>query len=736
MKAILTPLRQSMNSVLQAYASILFSKHSGVGLLFLCASFWYPNAGMSGLIAALIGLLTARLFSFPHINTGLYIYNSLLVGLALGIVYRLDSYLLTLILLGSIFAVFLTAALVDVLWRLEHLPILSLPFVIVAFSCFFAAQAYGSLSPYLFPFVPSQPFIAPWIDAFFVALGSSFFIPHSVAGLLFFIGLLWNSRYLALLALLGYGVGNSMLYWLSGSIHPVLGQWSGFNYILTAMAIGGIYMVPGWHSLLLALLAAALSSLLTMATQNILQVYGLPVLAIPFLFTTLTLLTAMRKRVTASAPHLLLESPALPEYSYERIRLAKARGTAPGSIPLQSPFFGTWQTYQGFNGSHTHQAPWQHAVDFFITKHGRSFSREGKALGDFYCFGLPVLSPCSGLVVRCHDQLADNLPGEVDNKNNWGNFLLIQLEDGLYVLLAHLSQHSIEVREGQRIEARQPVARCGNTGRSPQPHLHLHVQTTAVLGSPTHPFHLSAVILQTGLDKTLQYHLSCRPDKGQWVTAVKIESQFKQAMHFPVGLQLHYRYRRNQNEWTRQCFTVSMDLLGGFRLSSQSGVSVRFAKENGVLFFFERSSGKDILFDLWLLALGLSPLTDLEIEWKDNPSHRLLPLNGIWQCLGAISRPLGGGLNSQYQRHKKEGLWQQEGQHQLNFLFGIKQKATTRASIHPQHGCVALVLKSEHCALEAELEQISTLEDQGIPKMYRNITVPLLEKENLGLVRS
>lgn len=735
MKAILTQLRQSINSVLQAYASILFSKHAGVGTIFLCASFWYPNAGMSGLIAALAGYMTARLLSFPNINTGLYIYNSLLVGLALGIVYQLDSYLLTLILLGSIFAVFLTAALVDVLWRLEHLPILSLPFVVVAFSCFFAAQAYGSLSAYLFPFVPQTPFIAPWIDDFFIAVGSSFFIPHPVAGLLFFIGLLWNSRYLALLGLLGYAVGNSMLYWLSGSVDPTLGQWSGFNYILTAMAIGGIYMVPGWHSFLLAMLAAALSSLLTMATQNILQVYGLPVLAIPFLFTTLTLLTAMRKRVATTAPYLLLESPALPEYSYERTRLAKARGAAAESIPLQAPFLGTWQTYQGFNGSHTHQAPWQHAVDFFITKHGRSFSNQGTTLRDFYCFGLPVLSPCHGLVVRCQDQLPDNQPGEVDNKNNWGNFLLIQLDNGLYVLLAHLSQYSIEVREGQRLEPGQPVARCGNTGRSPQPHLHLHVQTTAVLGSPTYPFHLSAVILQTALNKRLQYRLNCRPDTGQWVTALKIESQLKQALHLPVGLQLHYRYRQNQNEWLRQCFTVSMDLLGGFRLSSQSGVSVRFVEENGVLCFFERSSGKDILFDLWLLALGLTPLTDLEIEWRDDPSHRLLPVNGVWQCLRAISRPLGGGLKSHYQRHKKEGIWQQQGQHQLDFLFGIKQKATTRASIHPQNGCLALVLESAHCVLQAELEQISTVEDQGIPKMYHNLTVPLSGKERLGLVR-
>ncbi len=164
---------------------------------------------MAGLIGALTGSITARLLSFPYLSRGLYIYNSLLVGLALGIVYRLDGYLLTLILLGAVLAVFLTVALADMLWRLEHLPVLSLPFVVVAFTCFFAAQAYGNLSVYLFPSAPVEPFVGGWTDAFLTALGSAFFIPHPVAGLFFFIGLLWTLPLsCAALQVVGYLVGD------------------------------------------------------------------------------------------------------------------------------------------------------------------------------------------------------------------------------------------------------------------------------------------------------------------------------------------------------------------------------------------------------------------------------------------------------------------------------------------------------------------------------------------------
>jgi hypothetical protein len=69
-------------------------------------------------------------------------------------------------------------------------------------------------------------------------------------------------------------------------------------------------------------------------------------------------------------------------------------------LPLLLPVFGRWQVYQGFDGEHTPRPPWQHALDFYITEDGKSCSGQGEALEDYYCFGLPVLSPVHGQVVR------------------------------------------------------------------------------------------------------------------------------------------------------------------------------------------------------------------------------------------------------------------------------------------------------------------------------------------------
>lgn len=116
----------------------------------------------------------------------------------------------------------------------------------------------------------------------------------------------------------------------------------------------------------------------------------------------------------------------------------------------------------------------------------------------FVGFGREVLSPVEGTVVRVHDGEADHpasrgvpsvgyaLTQRSRLSQGWsalaGNHLILRIaHDGgqVHLALCHLQRGSIVVRPAQTVRAGDLVARCGNSGNSTEPHLHLQVMTTA-----------------------------------------------------------------------------------------------------------------------------------------------------------------------------------------------------------------------------------------------------------------
>jgi len=712
-------LKTDIEGLFRAYASILFSPNIWLGVLFVLATFWFPNIGLAGLLAAAAGMVTATILKFRNLESGLHVYNSLLVGLSLGASYQLDIHLAVLIIFAGVLAVFVTVAMADLAWKMNRLPALSVSFVLVALMTTLAAQSYGTLSRYLEPQALHDIVISSQVDQFFTALGSTFFTPHPIAGILMFVGLLLASRYLALLAVAGFVVGFNTYSFLSGSPHPDLVAWNGFNFILVTMAIGGVFTIPSKQTFLLALLAAAMTALVTASAETFMLIYGLPVMAVPFLLITLTMLLALTHRPSTPELQLNLDKPDLPEKSYERARLAKVRQGELNSVPLHAPFFGTWQVYQGFNGPHTHQAPWQHALDFYITQAGKSYQSHGTTLEDYYCFGLPVFAPVEGYVVKVLDSLPDNPPGQVDTENNWGNHVLIRLPSGLCVLLAHLQQHSIKVGLGAYVTVGAQIAKCGSSGRSPQPHLHLHVQYGEMLGANTYPFHLNTVLHQASKHQAMQnqtfnYLLFCRPLEGESIVAAKTDKMLKKSLFMKVGQKLVYHWSDGQQTSTHS-LTVSLNLLGEMRLTSTSGANVAVIFNDNVLACYDRQGSQDLFLDAWLLAMGLTPLQEGELLWSDAADMALMPKTLLQKILTTVFKPMGGGLKSEYQRHWQGDAWQQSATHALSFITGQRIHATSQVVIQPDLGCVSFTLTTANHSYAAQLQTIEQQADSGIP---------------------
>jgi murein DD-endopeptidase MepM/ murein hydrolase activator NlpD len=66
--------------------------------------------------------------------------------------------------------------------------------------------------------------------------------------------------------------------------------------------------------------------------------------------------------------------------------------------------------------------------------------------------------------------------GSTDSRYQSGNNVVIDISGERYLLMGHLSPGSIQVKVGDHVELGQQIAKVGNSGNTPEPHLHIQAQ--------------------------------------------------------------------------------------------------------------------------------------------------------------------------------------------------------------------------------------------------------------------
>lgn len=149
------------------------------------------------------------------------------------------------------------------------------------------------------------------------------------------------------------------------------------------------------------------------------------------------------------------------------------------------PFEGRWFTLQAgdtLNVNEHMRLPAQaFGIDFGKVggPSGRALVRtDGRTVDDFYCWGSDVLAPVDGHVVAVVDDLPDNALGLKDAVHAAGNHVVLEAASDQYVWLAHFQRGSVAVRPGGAVKRGDLLGRCGNSGNTDFPHVHMHVQDT------------------------------------------------------------------------------------------------------------------------------------------------------------------------------------------------------------------------------------------------------------------
>ncbi|HEX5044084.1 MAG TPA: M23 family metallopeptidase [Candidatus Polarisedimenticolaceae bacterium] len=173
------------------------------------------------------------------------------------------------------------------------------------------------------------------------------------------------------------------------------------------------------------------------------------------------------------------------------------------TVPLTLPFDGYWRVTQGHGCRSNHRIGGlggEYSWDFAAINRRGLLASEAYEIthrnADTAAFGQAVLAPVDGKVVRAVGDVPDNdglhefprrsLQDDLA-KPDWifGNHVVLEAGPGIYVLLGHLQQGSLRVEPGALIRRGAPLARCGNSGNTFVPHLHVQVMDRPDPTDPT-----------------------------------------------------------------------------------------------------------------------------------------------------------------------------------------------------------------------------------------------------------
>jgi len=493
-------------AVLNSYSIVFFLNNKVLAGVILLTTFFNFYAGLSGLLAVLLVIVIANMLGFDklQLKNGLYSFNALLTGIGMGTFFEPGIVYFVLLAFASLITLILSVSLGGWLFK-NSLPFLSLPFVLTFWFIVLPSSFYENLGltqRNIFWInevysVGGNTLLNVWqtidnleinhlVDIYLRSLSSIFFQNSLFTGAIIAVALLYSSRIMFSLSVIGFASAFIFAQFSGTSAASITYYNIGANYMMVAFAIGGYFMIPSKYSYLWTVLLVPVTSILLLFLTKLTAYLQLPVFSLPFSIVTILFVFFLRQRASEKKLILTPYQTSVPETNLYLYLNNKERYKRFNFMPLHLPFWGEWTVWQGYNGIHTHKGDWGNALDFVITDEtGSTFRSDGYKCEDYYCFGKPVLSPADGVVVEIIDNIDDNKIGDVNTTNNWGNSIVIRHTTGLYSQLSHLKKASVKVSKGSVVRKGDILAQCGNSGRSPQPHLHYQIQIYPNIGSRT-----------------------------------------------------------------------------------------------------------------------------------------------------------------------------------------------------------------------------------------------------------
>ncbi|MYR47010.1 urea transporter [Streptomyces sp. SID5910] len=300
--------------VLRGVGQVVFQANPWTGAAFavaLCMADWrYAAYALGG---AALGTSTARWLGVPRDRqeAGLEGFNSALLALCLAVLLGQDRPATALLAAAGCVVVTVGTAAAVRLLSVWDLPPLTLPYCLLAVAVNVAAPAFRRIQPYgdglaALPGSASGPtalHLPHLARAFLHNVSQLFFLERWHVGALLLAGVFLASRTAGLIACAGSVTGIVTAWALGAPAERIADGTMGYNAVLVALALCGVFLPAAPATLLYALLGAATATALTPAIAALLAPSGGRAFTWPFVLTTLGFLAAARAFPRLTGPH-------------------------------------------------------------------------------------------------------------------------------------------------------------------------------------------------------------------------------------------------------------------------------------------------------------------------------------------------------------------------------------------------------------------------------------------------
>lgn len=632
-------------AILNSYSVIFFFNNKFMAIVLMLVTFFNFYSGLSGLLAVIVTILIAYSLGFDQtqLKKGLFSFNALLTGIGLGTFFDPGLVFFTLLLLAALITLILSVTFGNWLGK-YGLPVLSIPFVISFWFLILPSAAFenlgltqrniywmnemysmgGSSLLNFFQSINSLP-VHNLIDIYLRSLSSIFFQDNLISGILIAIALLICSRITFSLSIIGFLSAYFFAQFSGAGIASINYYNIGANYIMVAIALGGFFVIPSRYSYTWVVLLVPLTTLVLLFFTKLFDFVQLPVFSLPFSFVVILFVYFLQMRTKVTKFFLTPVQYFSPENNLYTFNNNKDRNAQFLYFPLSLPFWGEWTVSQGHDGEHTHKGEWGKAFDFVIQdENKKTYDSSGLLCEHYYCYNKPVLAPADGFVEEIIDNIDDNEIGKVNTYNNWGNTIIIRHLNGLYTQMSHLKKGTFKVSKGEFVKCGDLLAHCGNSGRSPEPHLHFQIQISPLVGSKTIDYPFGYYINTKNHKQSLSQFQ--KPEKDDIISAVSHNFSLKNAFEIMPRTAFTFKSVNNKGLEVTEHWEAFTDAYNLKYLYCKETESTAYYINDGLMFYFTAFYGdkNSLLYYFYLSVYKVFLGEIINLEVKD-----AMPLNMI-----------------------------------------------------------------------------------------------------------